>query len=68
MRRNVTVGLVIVGCLLMVIGFLTAAPWGSSSVSDSNPAITGAPILFLLGIVSIVAAAVLYEILPDKRR
>ena len=68
MRRSVTVGLVIAGFVLMVIGFFGAAPWGSSSVSDSNPAITGAPILFLLGIVSIVAAAVLYELLPDRRR
>lgn len=68
MRRTVTVGFVVVGFLLMVIGFVTAAPWGSSSVSDSNPAITGAPILFLLGIFMIVAAAVLYEVIPDKRR
>ena len=68
MRRTVTVGLVLLGFVLLVIGFLAAAPWGSSSVSDSNPTITGAPILFLLGIVSIVAAAVLYEVLPDKRR
>jgi len=52
----------------MLIGFLTAAPWGSSSVADSNPAFLGAPLLFVLGIVSVVAAAVLYEVLPDKRR
>lgn len=68
MRRRLTVGLVSLGLVLMVIGFLVAAPWGSSSVSDSNPAIVGAPILFLLGIVSIVTAAILYEVLPDKRR
>jgi uncharacterized BrkB/YihY/UPF0761 family membrane protein len=68
MRKALTIGTVLLGFVLMVIGFLAAAPWGSSSVSDSNPVITGAPILFLLGIVSIVAAAVLYEVLPDKRR
>ena len=68
MRRTVTVGMILLGFVLMVIGFLAAAPWGSSSVSDSNPAIVGAPILFLLGIASIVVAAILYEVLPDKRR
>ena len=68
MRRTITIGLVVVGFVLMVLGFLTAAPWGSSSVADSNPVILGAPILFLLGIVSVVAAAVLYEVLPDRHR
>lgn len=68
MRRTATVGLVVLGFLRMVIGFFPAAPWGSSSISDSNPAIVGAPVLFLLGIASVVAAAVLYEVLPDKRR
>lgn len=68
MRKRMTVGLVSVGLLLMVVGFLGAAPWGASSVSDSNPAIVGAPLLFLLGIASIVAAVVVYEILPNKRQ
>ena len=68
MRRRVTAGMVTLGIALMVIGYLGAAPWGSSSVADSDPAFTGAPTLFLLGIVSIVAAAVLYEVLPNKRR
>lgn len=68
MRRTITIGLVAFGFALMLIGFLTAAPWGSSLESDSNPVIMGAPVLFLVGIVSVVAAAVLYEVLPDKRR
>ena len=68
MRRTITFGLIAVGIALMVIGFITAAPWGSSSVADSNPSILGAPLLFLLGIFSVVAAAVLYEVLPDKRQ
>ena len=68
MRRTITSSLVIVGFVLMVIGFLTAAPWGSSSVADSDPVIVGAPLLFLLGIVSVVGAAVFYELLPDKRK
>ena len=68
MRRTITIGLVVVGFALMLIGFVAAAPWGSSSVADSNPAFVGAPLLFVLGIVAVVAAAVLYEVLPDKRR
>ena len=68
MRRTVTVALIVLGFVLMVIGYLASAPWGSSSVADADPAFSGAPILFLLGIVAIVAAAVLYEILPDRWR
>lgn len=68
MRRTLTLTLVIVGFALMVFGFLGAAPWGSAAVTDSDPRIIGAPVLFLLGVVSVVAAAVLYEVLPDKRR
>jgi Kef-type K+ transport system membrane component KefB len=68
MRRTITVGLVVVGFALMLIGFLSAAPWGSSSVADSDPVMVGAPMLFLLGIVSVVAAAILYELLPDRHR
>ncbi len=68
MRRTITIGLVLSGLALMLIGFFTAAPWGTDSVGDSNPAFTGAPMLFLLGIVSVIAAAVLYEVLPDRNR
>ena len=68
MRRIITVSLVIAGFALMLIGFITAAPWGSSSVADSNPVIVGAPLLFLLGIGSVVGAAVLYELLPDRHQ
>jgi hypothetical protein len=67
MRRTVTLGLVLLGVVLMVIGYFGAAPWGSSSVSDSDPAFAGAPTLFLLGIASVVASAVVYEVLPGKR-
>ena len=68
MRRTITVSLVVVGLLLMLIGYLAAAPWGASSVADSDPRMMGAPLLFFLGIVSVITAAVLYEVLPDRRR
>ena len=66
MRRTITIGLVIAGFALMAIGLLAAAPWDSASVSDSDPAFLGAPTLFVFGIVAIVGAAVLYELLPDR--
>lgn len=68
MRRTTTIGLIVTGFVLMVIGYLASAPWGSSSVSDADPSFVGAPILFILGIVAILMAAILYEILPDRRR
>ncbi len=68
MRRTVTVGLILNGLAFMLIGFLSSAPWGTDSVSNSNPAFAGAPLLFLFGILSVVSSAVLYEVLPDRRR
>ena len=68
MRRAITIGLVVAGFALMAIGLLGAAPWDTASVADSDPAFVGAPTLFLLGIVAIVGAAVLYEVLPDRDR
>lgn len=67
MRRKVTITLVGVGLVLMVFGYLMSAPWGSSAVADSNPRMMGAPLVFLIGIVAVVAAAVLYEVLPDRQ-
>ncbi len=66
MRRTVTLLLVVLGLVLMVIGYFSSAPWGSSSVADSDPAFLGAPTLFILGIVVILAAAVFYELLPSR--
>ncbi len=66
MRRTVSITLVAVGIALMVIGFLVSAPWGTSSVEDADPAFTGAPLLFVAGVIAVIAAAVLYELLPEK--
>ncbi len=66
MRRTITVTLVVAGLALMVIGMLAAAPWGAESVADGDPTFTGAPILFVLGIGSVIGAALLYELLPDR--
>jgi len=66
MRRIMTLLLVLIGLVLMVVGYLNSAPWGSSSVADGDPAFLGAPTLFILGIVVTLGAAVFYELLPSR--
>jgi len=66
MRRTLTVILVVIGLGLMVFGYLTAAPWGASAIADSEPDFAGAPILFIVGIVLVLAAALFYELLPAR--
>jgi len=66
MRRIVTLLLVLVGLVLMVVGYLNSAPWGASSVADSIPLFAGAPTLFIVGIVVILSAPVFYELLPSR--
>jgi uncharacterized BrkB/YihY/UPF0761 family membrane protein len=66
MRRVLTLLLVVFGLALMVVSYFSSAPWGANSVADSDPAFVGAPTLFIVGIVSILAAAVVYELLPAR--
>jgi uncharacterized BrkB/YihY/UPF0761 family membrane protein len=66
MRRILTVLLVVLGLGLMVVSYFSSAPWGASTVADSDPAFVGAPTLFIIGIVSILAAALVYELLPAR--
>ena len=66
MRRTLTAILIVIGLGLMVVGYFTSAPWGASSVADSDPEFVGAPILFIVGIVLVLAAALLYELLPAR--
>jgi len=68
MRSKLAILLVVAGVALMVGGFFSAAPWGTSTVADSNPIFQGAPLVFVVGIVFVVSAAIVYEVLPDKRR
>ena len=66
MRRIVTLFLILTGLVLMIVGYLNSAPWGASSVGDSNPVFAGAPTLFILGIVVILSAPIFYELLPSR--
>jgi len=58
--------LILGGLGMMVIGYLSSAPWGAGSVADADPSFLGAPTLFIIGIVSILAAALVYELLPAR--
>jgi len=54
------------GLVMMVVGYMSSAPWGASSVADSDPAFLGAPTVFIIGIVTVLAAALVYELLPVR--
>ncbi|MCL1693669.1 MAG: hypothetical protein M3096_08305 [Actinomycetia bacterium] len=65
MRRIGTIVLISGGIVLLLFGYLMSAPWGSLRVADSDPVFVGAPIFFILGIISMLSSAVFYELLPD---
>jgi Kef-type K+ transport system membrane component KefB len=58
--------MVAVGVILLVIGYFGAAPWGADNVANSNPRFVFAPLVFVLGIITIFSAAIVYEVLPDR--
>ena len=69
MRRALTISMVVGGVALMVLSYFgLSAPWGNTKVSHSNPRVDFAPVVFLLGVMSIFLAAVVYEVLPDRKR
>lgn len=68
MRRTLTTGMLIGGAVLMAVGYLSSAPWGADSVTDSNPRFDFAPALFVVGVMMALAAAIVYELLPDRER
>ena len=67
MRRTLTVGMIVGGVLLMLIGYLGAAPWGADTVANSDPAFIFAPGVFVIGVIVAFSAALVYELLPDRR-
>lgn len=67
-RRAWTLGLVGGGFALQAVSyFLLAAPLGLPTAETfSNPRVPFAPLLFVLGVVLVFLAAVVYELLPDR--
>lgn len=67
-RTLLTILLVVVGFALQAVSyFLLAAPLGRPASPDfSNPRLPFAPGLFILGVMMVFLAAVVYELLPER--
>jgi hypothetical protein len=70
MRVAVALLVAVSGVALAVVSyFLLAAPLGSPvSVRFSNPRLQFAPSLFIAGVMLVFVSAVVYELLPDRRK
>lgn len=69
MKRSViTLLMVAAGFGLQALAyFLLAAPLGRpSAVRFSNPRVPFAPALFILGVILVFLAGVVYELMPDR--
>jgi nitrate/nitrite transporter NarK len=67
MRKGLTIGMIVVGIALMVISYFgLTAPWGARSVSNSNPRMQFAPLVFVVGVMMAFGSALVYEMLPDR--
>lgn len=66
MRKTMFWVTILTGLVLVIGGFLLAAPIGppiSSAISD--PRIPFSPTVFLLGVMLLFGSAVVYELTPD---
>ncbi|MFQ5854463.1 MAG: hypothetical protein ACE5LU_02300 [Anaerolineae bacterium] len=69
MRRTTLAILMVIGgfALQAVSYFLLAAPLGTpTSPYYSNPRVPFAPTLFIVGVMLVFIAAVVYELLPER--
>jgi hypothetical protein len=68
MRRTLTLVFVIGGFALQAISyFFLAAPLGTPvNEAFSNPRVPFAALLFVLGVMAVFLAAVVYELLPER--
>lgn len=69
MRTVLTILMIIGGFALQAVSyFLLAAPLGiPTSPAFSNPRLPFAPTLFILGVMLVFLAAVVYELLPESK-
>lgn len=68
MRRSIVIVMVAVGFVLQGVAFFfLAAPLGQpTSVRFSEPRLPFAPVVFVLGVMLVFSAALVYELLPDR--
>lgn len=70
MGAKVVGAMIVAGAVLMILSyFFLTAPWGFPPSSEvfSNPRIPFAPGLFVIGAILVFLAAVVYEVLPERR-
>ena len=67
MRRNITGAMIVGGIVLMLVGYMGAAPWGADTVANSDPRFSFAPAIFVIGVIVAFSAALVYELMPDRR-
>lgn len=70
MRTGLVVLLVVLGFALQVVSYFgLSAPLGvPTDPSFSNPRLPFAPAVFILGVMLVFLAAVVYELLPERSR
>ena len=69
MRTTISLLMVVLGFTLQVVSyFFLAAPIGQpTNPTYSDPRLPFAPLLFIVGIALVFLAAVVYELMPDKK-
>ena len=69
MNRTIAAfAMVVLGFIIQGVSFFfLAAPLGTpTNESFSNPRVPFAPLIFIVGVMIVFLAAVVYELLPDK--
>jgi uncharacterized membrane protein YidH (DUF202 family) len=69
-RRVVTISMILLGFALQALAyFLLAAPIGRpTDVSYSEPRVPFAALVFIFGVGTVFASAIVYEVLPDRKK
>ncbi len=69
MRVFLTLLMIVLGFALQAVSYLyLAAPLGNpTSPAYSDPRLPFAPLLFIVGVILVFLAAVVYELIPDKQ-
>ncbi len=67
MRKIITLATMVVGVVLMIVGYLGSAPWGASTVANSDPRFGFAPAVFVIGVMVAFSSALVYELMPNRR-
>lgn len=70
--RNIVSAVIVVAglALALVSYFVLAAPWGfpPDTVAHSNPRVPFAPAIFIVGVMLVFIAAIVYELWPSNGR